>query len=199
MGADRPFPGFDAIFIMADPVDDGAWFGTIDLPDEILARLFLGEEQHTAPIVVRHFMGGDAPTDVVWTEGESAVIVNQRVVDVLTAEGFTGWATWPASLLMADGSTLVGYHGLAITGRCGRIDYALAELIDPSGPLPLYGPPFFDPASWDGSDLFASDLHGPFVVPAVKTAMERAGVGNVSFLPLTEVLAPRVIGVDLAR
>jgi hypothetical protein len=55
---------------------------------------------------------------------------------------------------------LDGYAGFAVTGQCGPIDASLSQrvLLEPFGPggKPSAGlrGMCFDPASWDGSDLF---------------------------------------------
>jgi hypothetical protein len=48
---------------------------------------------------------------------------------------------------------------------------------------------FFDPLSWDGSDLFLSDdeYSVPFATESVRAAFADAGIANIDFVPAAEV------------
>jgi hypothetical protein len=52
----------------------------------------------------------------------------------------------------------------------------------------------FDPASWDGSDLFmpAGKNSWKFVVQEVKEAFEKAKVRNIDFTPLDQMEIDRL-------
>jgi hypothetical protein len=82
------------------------------------------------------------------------------------------------------------YLGLTIVGRAGPIDDARSEVRlkrYPARSRPaLYGL-YFDPATWDGSDLFVSDEEAawPFATSKVERLFREASVRNIEFVPAT--------------
>ncbi len=62
------------------------------------------------------------------------------------------------------------------------------DRIRPAGIFPVWKGLLFDPALWDGSDLFmpAQRFGFIFVVEAVKKAFERAKIRNVAFTALDQ-------------
>jgi len=148
-----------------------------------------------SPIVFRRDSGSRA-YDYVTTTYAILQLVSQRFIDVLREGGFTGWSTYPVEVYGKHGELIPGYHGLAITGRCGPIDDSMSELIwcEPVQPgktkhyqrlLGLY----FDPESWDGSDLFCPEGTARVIVrDVVKDALEAVKITNVDFTSITEEL-----------
>lgn len=136
---------------------------------------------------------GRVPHDVLGTTYGVLTLISEKFRSVLQDSGFTGWATFPVAVVV-DGSPLPGYHGLAVTGRCGAIDDDLSERVIVPPPVPggaamphLRGL-CWSPESWDGSDLFmAENYSGVFVVERVKQALEAAEITNVAFERLSEV------------
>lgn len=131
--------------------------------------------------------------DVLSTSLVSYVLVSNRAIEVFRENAFTGWSTYPVLARGKDDEELDGYHGLAVTGRCGRIDKSMSERVwrDPPSPqgnryqtwLGLY----FHPDSWDGSDIFGPEgTTFMFVAERVKEATEKARLTNFSFTRLTE-------------
>ncbi|HEY8241357.1 MAG TPA: DUF1629 domain-containing protein, partial [Kiritimatiellia bacterium] len=123
------------------------------------------------------------------------VVISVRVVDALKAGRFSGWETYPIDLFGKDGSRISGYHGLAVIGRCGLIDNSRSvkiQKIYPGGVFPAWRGLYFDPETWDGSDLFmlANKWGHILVVDAVKRAFEKAKVTNVAFTALEAVGRP---------
>jgi hypothetical protein len=119
------------------------------------------------------------------------VIVSDAVVQLLRSHGFTGWSLYEVSVRDKQGQLIPGYSGLAITGRCGKIDYTrtvVVPRIRPAGIFPIGKGLLFDPESWDGSDLFmpAGNVGHKLMVDRVKKAFERAKIRNVSFTPVDQ-------------
>jgi hypothetical protein len=135
-------------------------------------------------------MGGKTPGDVIWTD-ESLLIAAQWVLDLMREAGFTGWTTFPVVVLAKDGSPVPGYSGFAVTGRCGPVTVDRSNLIEPERGPAMYQGLTFDPATWDGSDIFRVNLGPPLVLAPVKEALERAKVRNLRFTPLAEVKRPK--------
>lgn len=157
------------------------------------AELAWGEEHPSAPIeFVRD--EGRRPRDLIGTTYATLVLVSDRLLSLLEEHGFTGWATFPARVLLDDGDELKGYHGFAVTGRCGPIDDSLSEEITIPSPVPggragsgLRGL-CFPPETWDGSDVFTAEGYtGIFVVERVKEALEQAQITNVDLRRLSEI------------
>lgn len=187
----KSFPGFDALYTLDDPLSNPPYRGRLDNFTEESLAITRAKHVPSSPVIVRHKMGG-APKDFIWTTLVYPVFVSQRVIDLFQDQGFTGWTTYPAVVYAKDGSTIPGYQGLAITGRCGPIDESRSERAfhtTRTGQHPILRGLYFDPESWDGSDLFTtSSLSGwRFVTEKVKRALEKARVRNVEFRRLTEV------------
>jgi hypothetical protein len=148
---------------------------------------------HT-PIVYEFCKGASGSTahDFVGTSLTSTPLVSDLVVSVFRS--FSGWTTYPVEVYGKKGELIPGYHGLAVTGRCGPIDdsRSVPRICEPPVPQGRVSRKwfglFFDEKTWDGSDVFLSEsaTHLTFVSEAVKLALEKAKITNVEFTPLTE-------------
>jgi hypothetical protein len=114
------------------------------------------------------------------------------LVEVLASHGFSGWETFPVAV-ERHGDPVGEYSGLRVVGRCG-------PMVD--GPV-VRRPPFtaggpsvcvklgitFDPASWDGSDIFmpADETLFIFTTERVERALGAAKLRNLKFTPLPMV------------
>lgn len=189
----RDFPGFDRIFLLQEPGNSRAFRGDLDVETTEEAFGVTRAEVHPAnPITLKWAMGRSKPVEVIRTTYGTPVIISDDVVQLLRSHGFTGWSLYEVSVQGKQGQAILGYSGLAFTGRCGNIDYTRSvevPRIYPAGVFPVRKGLLFDPASWDGSDLFmpAEFVGWKFVVEEVKTAFERAKVRNVEFTPLDQV------------
>jgi len=136
---------------------------------------------------------GRKRVDLVGTGYAGLVLVSDSFINVLSDAGFTGWTTYPVHVLGRVGDELVGYHGLSILGRCGPLDLYRGEKIIMAAPpggtaLPGWRGFHFDPSTWDGSDLFLPEgARLLFVVEAVKNALQKAGLSNLSLERITEI------------
>jgi hypothetical protein len=103
---------------------------------------------------------GRKPLDYVGATFATIRLVSQRLLDLLNREGFTGWSSYPVRLYGKDDEPPPGYAGLAIRGRSGPIDVSRSvagEKVGPGGSVPIWRGLYFDPATWDGSDIFAPE------------------------------------------
>ena len=187
----KPFPGFDKIFLLGEPGNSRAFRGDMDVTSDEAFALTRAEMQPPHPITVKWTMGRAQPVEVIRTTLVAPFIVADSVVQLLRTHGFTGWSLYGVSVQDKQGQMIPGYSGLAITGRCGNIDWSQSievPRIRPAGIFPVWKGFFFDPASWDGSDFFmpAEYVGYKLVVEAVKTAFERAKIRNVRFTPLDQ-------------
>jgi len=188
----KVFPGFDRIFSLGESGNSRAFRGDlgVETTEESFA-LTRAELHPNRPITVTWAMGSDKPVDVMWTTYATPLIVADSVVQLLRSHEFTGWSLYEVSVRDKQGHVCPSYHGFAVTGRCGNIDWAQGievPRIFPAGISPVWKGLFFDPESWDGSDFFMSaDGSGyVFMVEAVKKAFERAKIRNVKFKPLDQ-------------
>lgn len=125
--------------------------------------------------------------DLIGTGYASIKLLSSRAVDVLRQSRFSGWQTFDVEVRLADGPEIHDYHGLAVTGRAGPIDDSLSQrvVLPPLAPggqsMPGFRGLCFDPATWDGSDVFTPEGYaGIFVVKAVVDAFAETGISNVS-------------------
>jgi len=188
---DSSFPGFDRLYELADPGFVRAFVAAIDVPADSALPLLRGDLHRVTPIEGRWAMGRAKPLDVVWTTLALPVLLSQRVVDLLRMEQVTGWDCIPCTLYGKSNQSWP-YAILSVRGRCGPIDVQKSTRIDkayPAGVFPAWRGLYFDPLSWDGSDLFMpeGDVGWIIVTQRVKDLMEMAKISNVMFTPLDRV------------
>ena len=186
------FPGFAHVYELDDPDHARAFRGTTELLEVEPFALTRGDFRPRKPLVFVHHMGGKVPTDIIWTGHVVIHLFADRVVELMRREGFTGWSTYPVEVRGKDGTVFPGYHGMSFPGRCGPIENARSTIVHeqmPGGVFPFHKGMFFDPDTWDGSDLFMPASYvGVFVTEAVKQAFEKAKVKNVRFSRLDEIM-----------
>ncbi len=158
------------------------------------------------PEGILHFVhsSGRVPYDIVTTELPVLKLISDRLVEVLKRHELTGWQTYRVQVLDRQKNEVPGYHGLQVYGRCGPVDYSLSpRVMEPpfpgAEPAPTWKGYYFDPATWDGSDLFIPEsangrttVHA-FVTRRLKEIFEKEKITNVEFEPVKEVsgLFPR--------
>lgn len=186
------FPGFENLFDLKDPLSNPPFRGKV-LTDQP-AVLLRAEYSPAEPVRVEHAMGG-RPFDLIWTTYAALFLVSDRVRVLLENEGITGWRTYPVEVTDRGGVLIPGYHGFAVTGRCGPFDPSRSQMIIKPAPVPRgRAAPyrrglFFDPSTWDGSDVFCSENGWLFVVVTqrVRDLFQRQKVRNVRFQRLVDV------------
>ena len=184
-------------YLLSDPLANSAFRGKVDdvaLYEEMeMAKLGRGRPSQVP--LIRQSMGRKL-CDFIWVS--LVPIIHQRVVDLLTLGGVTGWATYLVQVFDRQGVPAPGYHGLSITGRCESIfvDRARAEVVYedlPGGRFPHYKGLSITTDSWDGSDIFtAADGKTGFVIVTTKVRdlLASASVTNVVLRPISEFVDP---------
>ncbi len=192
----KEFPGFSSIYVLNEAGNSIAFRGEFFMSggDEWAVTR---AEKSPGPVVVRHAMGRTRPSDIIHTTLVAPLLISDRVVSILKAGGFSGWRTYPIDLFGKDGIRIPNYQGLAVHGRCGPIDESRAVRLDkiyPAGIRPAWYGLYFDPATWDGSDVFmtSSQKGWIFMVEAVKRAFEKAKLTNMKFTALPVQHVPRL-------
>ncbi len=123
-------------------------------------ELLLGKADIKAPLRIEWEEGRAKPDDVEWNSGLGLVVFSNRVKNLLEEHGITGWKAYPIDLYDKSGGLVEGYSGLGVTGRCGageptKVVKRLTTY--PGGVFPKYFGYYFDPETWDGSDIFIPD------------------------------------------
>ena len=151
-----------------------------------------GEVRPTQSTVFVHHVGS-RPCDLVSTSEFRPLLFSERFFDVLETHGFTGWSKIPVEVYGKGKVHLPGYSGLAVTGRCGPIDNSRSVPRVCPPPVPagrtakMYCGLYFDPASWDGSDIFMPKGWLMIVVTdPVRRALEQANLTNIAYEALPE-------------
>ncbi|HEX8705849.1 MAG TPA: hypothetical protein VF815_43845 [Myxococcaceae bacterium] len=189
----KVFPGFDRLFLWSTPGSSKAFRANLGVATRKEAfRLTRAEVHPPHSISAEWAMGRATPVEVIRTTFAVPIIIADSVEQLLRTQEFTGWRLYDVSVRGKEGQPIPGYKGFAVTGRCGNIDWAQGievPRIFPAGVFPVWKGLFFDPTSWDGSDVFMSaepDDGHVFVVEEVKQAFERAKIRNVEFTPLDQ-------------
>lgn len=194
--ASPPAPSIDFgdLFSISEGFERGAI--RVDDRDDVIDdgyALTRGDWKPDAPIV---FVvdEGKREVDFVGTTWGVVWLVSERFVGVLRGGGFSGWATFPAEVQWKNGDPIPGYHGLVATGRSGPADYAKCEEVWVDPPVPegkrtrSFRGFFFEPPSWDGSDVFIPDETGAIVITGdVRRGLDAAGVTNVNYRRLSDM------------
>jgi hypothetical protein len=192
---DPAFPGFAHFYLFQDP-----WWNrrrmAVDFADptvrDLLNQLiWASAPTPTEPITMRWVWGDRTPSDIVWADSDLPPFVSPKVINVLQDHGLTGWDRVPAHVIDRNGDVHTDYSFLVITGgRCSALDWSRGELINRTEDPPwgwVYRGAQFNPASWDGSDLFRSaGWKYILATERVKTAFERARIPNVVWAALSD-------------
>jgi len=187
----RPFPGFDFLFEVTEP-DSLRFFRANLLLAEDEFFVTRGDVSPNEPVTAHWYMGRGKPEDIVWTGHVATVLVSERIHSIFLEHGISGWSSYRVSLHGKNAEPISGYFGLVINGRCGAIDNSKSQQISkrfPAKNSKVWKGIFFDPSSWDGSDLFMpSGRNGwIFATNDVKQVIEKEKIKNIAFNPLGEV------------
>ena len=151
-----------------------------------------GETIPPEPIIL-DVTSGKRVLDLIGTGHAGIYLVSPKFISVLQTSGFSGWRGLESVVRQSGEPILPGYRLLTITGRSGPIEDGRSErLLIPS---PTAGSAvggwrgiLFDPATWDGSDLFlpANTAH-TIVLDRVRDALLRVGITGAEFERITDI------------
>jgi hypothetical protein len=183
----NPFPCF-----IVSPAGTGGVMH-FNLAGEKLDSLAVLRGQAEAPAPLRFDrVDGRTPADMMETTSIFIWLVSAVLVDCLRSCGATGWGTIPA--VLRDGQRVInGYHVLTVSGRAGPTDRSIARDAR-SDEYPLDGARvgvYFDPSSWDGTDVFmTADTAHVLVTERVKKALVARRLRNVRVEHRADVVLP---------
>lgn len=188
----REFPGFSNLYDFGDTGTSAQYRGKFRFRGA--REILRGELHFEHPVHVHWSMGRPRPEEVIWVA--DAIVLSSRLINLLNESRLTGWTTYPVEVFDKKGLREDGYAGLTITGRCGPIDNSKSQIVLkklPAGKFPRRQGYFFEPSSWDGSDLFlpSTELdYRLFVTAPVRDVFRHAKIKNVHFERLDEAVRP---------
>ena len=187
----KKFPGYTQVYRLVEPGAGRQFRASLDMSHSEALAVLSGDPPDNSPIGARWAMGASSPGDVVWTTSALPLLISERLVRRLREARYSGWEVTPVSLLGKKGEPLPPYFFLQLNGRCGPIDYRQSRRINktyPGGVFPAWRGLYFDPNTWDGSDLFMAEGTGfKFVVEAVRETLVACLVKNLLFESLEDV------------
>jgi hypothetical protein len=131
--------------------------------------------------------------DVLDTGWVNLYLISDRMKTVLEENALTGWKIFVVQVMDRKGREIQGYHGLSITGRCGKIDYGKSEIIKkrlvPDTPLSKYYRGLHVGLDeWDDSDFFLPEKYfGTIITSRAVEVLKKNKITNIRFDNLTEI------------
>jgi hypothetical protein len=162
-----------------------------EIPGGDALALTRGEVEPKEPVRFHHDEGSRIK-DHIGTTWALLHLVSDGFISVL--DGFSGWRSYAIEVYDPRGELIPGYHGLAVTGRCGRIDDELSPVMVLPPPVPQgeamphrIGIRFW-PETWDGSDVFMPDGSGwVLMTQEVRDALTGAKITGIELDRITEI------------
>ncbi|MDR1591774.1 MAG: hypothetical protein LBS16_02670 [Prevotellaceae bacterium] len=164
----------------------------IKLPNINYYDLFLGKLSPYQDIKYKYYMGRANAVDVISTGKAYIYLLSKRVISLMHENDITGWKTYPVTLYGREQNIINGYSLLAITGRCGNIDWSRSDIVKkqlaPDVPfVDVLRGMYFDPETWDGSDFFGIEGQGYILVTQkVRNLFEKNKITNATFTNLKD-------------
>jgi len=176
--------GPDDIIGLRDPLGDA--FRARVLTDLDPFSIVRGEERPDQ-LVAERAEGAAEPEDVVWTTEVGPILLSNNALSVLTTAKVSGWSTIPCAI--AAGSKTWIFNFLTVSGRGAAIDHSAGTSLGRIGSMEKRQGIHFERDDFGSCDIFLarSDYRRVFVRKSVKAAFDHAGIGNVAWLPLSEI------------
>lgn len=133
---------------------------------------------------------GRCKADIIGTGSVSLYLFSSQLIQVFRAENVTGWYSTPVRF--DDETASYGeYQALSVVGRCGAIDFARSRLVEKrkaDRKEKWWRGLYFDPESWDGSDIFtpAGTAH-VFMVARVAELLRLCDIDGATLVALSAV------------
>ena len=159
-------------------------------------KLIQGDYNNISFPVVFKQEYGKKLQDVLETGWAGLYLISYNMKVVLEDNDLTGWKTFETKVLDEQGQEIQGYHGLSITGRCGKIDYSQSEVIEkrlvPEGPLgKYYRGLYVGLDEWDGSDFFLPEKNfGTVITNRAAGILKKNKFTNIRLENLADIETP---------
>lgn len=181
---------FSNFFIVDDPLSKKNFRGKIT--DQINNPwLLIRSEIDLDKLTIEHLEGGQEPGSLFWNQVNDPFCIHNDLLDILRKNEISGWSAIPVTIESKNGIKNSSFSALKIHGRANAIDYLESDVVfvqTPRGRSASFKGLYFEPESWDGSDLFMSrsDNYGKstaFVYASKKLVeiFKKAKVKNIKF------------------
>jgi hypothetical protein len=159
-------------------------------------KLLLGDYNDISFPVVFKQKYGKKRQDILDTGTASLFLISDKMKVTFEDNKLTGWKAFEVKILNKQGQEIQGYHGLSVTGRCGKINYSQSEIIEkrlvPEGPLgKYYRGLYVGLDKWDGSDFFLPEKNfGTVITNRAADILKNNKFTNIRLENLAEIEIP---------
>lgn len=156
-------------------------------------HLILGDYSGISFPVIFKQEYGKKLQDLLDTGWPSLYLISDKMKAVMEENALIGWKTYAVKVLDKQGQTIQGYHGLSITGRCGKIDFRKSEIIEkrlvPNAPLGKYYKGLHVGIdTWDESDFFLPEKYfGIIITGRAAEILKKNKLTNIRLENLREI------------
>lgn len=163
--------------------------------DDVIRLLMGNYEGIEFPVVFKQAYGKRLD-DVIRTGHAILFLISDKMKALLEENALTGWKTFAVKVLDKQGQAIQGYHGLSITGRCGKIDYNKSEIVEkrlvPNAPLGKYYKGLYVGLdNWDGSDFFLPEKYfGTIITSRAAEVLKKSKLTNIRLENLAVIETP---------
>jgi len=148
---------FSNFFVVKDPASKKNYRGQIVNEFNEFGKL-LRAGYNVDHLDIKYLEGSSEPSNLFWNMVTETFCVNKTLVDLLQNANISGWTGISTTVLTKSGNKSIdNYFAVTVNGRANSIDYLRTDIIFeqlPGGQFPFFKGLFFDPESWDGSDIF---------------------------------------------
>jgi hypothetical protein len=183
---------FDHLFLLHSKDERGAVeLGSRTDLFEVFRKIVRGEYKHPSPVVLQR-KKGTKYYDLLEAGYVGMYVISDRMKQLLEKEKIAGWSTYDVEVYGSMNERIDGYHGLAVSGRCGPLDNSKCERVtkqrDNGVAYQTWLGFYFDIDTWDKSDIFVPDgTIFKVVTEKFRSLVISNKLTNVSFDRLTEV------------
>lgn len=123
------------------------------------------------------------------------LLFHHQIIKIFQENNFTGWDSYPIIIRRNNGEVIEDYHVFILKGKCGLYDVSKSKVIDytaDNGGFILrekrYQGMYFDPETWDGSDIFIMENTGITILTEPVMLELKKLKANFNFTRLSEFL-----------
>jgi len=148
---------FSNFFVVEDPASKKNYRGQIVNEFNEFGKL-LRADYKVNHLDIKYLEGSGEPSNLFWNMVTDPFCVSQTLLELIRNANISGWTGISTTVLTKSGSKSIdNYFAITVNGRANSIDYLQTDIIFeqlPGGQFPSFKGLFFDPESWDGSDIF---------------------------------------------
>ena len=159
-------------------------------------KLIIGSFENISFPVLFKQEYGEKLQDILDTGWPGLFLISDKMKTILEDNNLNGWKTFTVKVFDKSGYNINGYHGLSITGRCGKINCNKSKVIElklvSDGPIvKFYKGMHVDLDKWDGSDFFLPEKNFKILITSkVVEILKNHQLTNVRFENLLDIETP---------